>query len=368
MTSSPAVDPSTPFRWLSAGEGPVIDADVHVNVPSHEALSPYLSSLWRQVIAEREWEAPAGQDITYPPNAPSTCLEAWRPPDGRLPASSLDLVQEQILDPCALERAVLTCYYAVDSIRNPDWAKALASAVNDWLISDWFDRDERLVGSLVVPARSPEDMAAEIERVGDHPRFVQVLLPVRSDRLYGHRVWHPVYESVVRHDLAVGIHWGGTSEGAPTATGWPTWYVEEYAAEIQVYASQVTSLVAEGVFQRFPSLRVTVLEGGFAWLPAWLWRMDKDWKGLRREIPWVNRPPSEIVRDHMRFTTSPIDVPSVAELGLVLEWLQSDDLLLFSSDYPHVHGDDPALLLEAIPDADRRAKLLSGNARAWYRL
>lgn len=355
-------------RWRELWDGPVVDCDVHVNVPSYEALLPYLNALWKQVIAEREWRAPAGLDITYPPNAPTTCKEEWRPTDGRPPASSLPLLREHILEPLEVDRAILTCYYGVDSLRHPDWAAALASAVNDWLIAEWLEKDDRIVASLVLPARSPEDMVTEIERVGDHPGFVQVLMPIRSDRLYGHRVWHPVYEAMTRHDLVMGLHWGGTTEGAPSATGWPTWYAEEYAAEIQIYAAQMTSLIAEGVFQAFPSLRVSVLEGGFTWLPAWLWRMDKDWKGLRREIPWVTTLPSTLVREHMRFSVAPLDIDSVVELAQIVEWLESDDLLLFATDYPHNHGDDASLLLEAIPEPRRRAGLMAANARAWYRL
>ena len=55
------------------------------------------------------------------------------------------------------------------------------------------------------------------------------------------------------------------------------------------YQSQLTSLVAEGTFDRFPELRLALLESGFAWLPAFLWRFDKGWRGLRREIPWTRR-------------------------------------------------------------------------------
>lgn len=67
------------------------------------------------------------------------------------------------------------------------------------------------------------------------------------------------------------------------------------------------SLVAEGVFVRFPNLMVASIEAGFTWLPPLMWRFDKDWKGLRREVPWVDRPPSEVMRDHARMTIAPLD-------------------------------------------------------------
>ena len=58
-----------------------------------------------------------------------------------------------------------------------------------------------------------------------------------------------------------------------------------------IFEAQLTSLIAEGAFERFPELRVVLLESGFGWLPPLLWRLDKEWKGLRREIPWVKHAP-----------------------------------------------------------------------------
>jgi predicted TIM-barrel fold metal-dependent hydrolase len=347
--------------------GAVIDADVHINVPGLETLMPYLAPVWEQFIADRGWRGPANLAVTYPPGMPSTARPDWRPGDGRAPASDLSLLREHVLDPLDVEYAVATCYYAIDSLRHPDWAAGLASALNDWLVAEWLEKEPRLRASLVVPARSPSDAAREIERVGDHPGFVQVLMPVRTDRLYGNRMWHPVYEAMCRHGLAMGLHWGGTVEGPPGPTGWPSWYVEEYVAEQQVYTSQITNLIGEGVFQAYPELRVSVAEIGFAFLPGWMWRMDKDWKAVRREIPWLNRAPSEILRDHFRFCLAPIDAGPPAEMALIVDWLESEDLLMFATDYPHWHDDDVVSFLEPLPP-EMVPKVMAESARTWYRL
>jgi predicted TIM-barrel fold metal-dependent hydrolase len=346
--------------------GAVIDCDVHANIPSLDALFPYMDAVWVQWMRERGWLGPAGNSVVYPPGAPSTARREWRP-EGKPPASELALLREHILDPWQVEYAVVNCYYAVDSLRHPDWAAALAAAVNDYLIDNYLDKDPRLVGSLVLPARDPAAMIAEINRVGDHPGFVQAMFPVRNDRLWGQRIWHPVYEALVEKDLVMGLHFGGTTEDAPSPTGFASWYVEEYAAEWQSFAAQVTSLIAEGVFQAFTQMRVAVLEGGFTWLPIWGWRMNKEWKALRREVPWVDRPPLDILRDHMRFSIAPIDAGPPEQMAKVVDWLGSEDILMFATDYPHMHDDDIGEFLSILPDSTR-PKVMSETARAWYRL
>jgi predicted TIM-barrel fold metal-dependent hydrolase len=347
--------------------GPVIDADVHAVVPSFEPIFERLPPVWQQYARERGWRGPMNL-YTYPPGLASSARAEWRPAEPARPAASdVALLREHILDPWDVEAAIVNCYYGLDS-GHPDASAALASAANDWLIEEWLEQDPRLRASIVMPVRDPQAMIAEIDRVGDHPGFVQVLMPVRSGRLYGSRLFHPVYEAMARHDLVLGLHWGGSNDGAPpTPSGFPSWYAEEYVAEQQVYEAQVVSLIVEGVFQAVPDLRVAVLEIGFNWIPAWLWRMDKEWKGMRREIPWVDRPPFEILRDHMRFSVAPMDLGPTHEVAKIIEWLGSEDLLMFATDYPHFHDDDLGALLEATPES-MRPKLMAGSAREWYRL
>ena len=132
-----------------------------------------------------------------------------------------------------------------------------------------------------------------------------------------------------------------------------------------IFQSQLTSLISEGTFAEFPDLRMTMVEGGWTWLPSLMWRLDKNWKALRREIPWTARPPSEYIREHVRFTPSrSTRRPNPKHLRQIVDQLGSDDLLMFSTDYPHWHADDA----DGTP-ADRAAgradrKIMSENARA----
>lgn len=344
----------------------LIDCDVHVNVPNVDVLMPYLNDYWREHIRQSIFKGPV--ESSYPKNAPTTARPDSAPPDG-VPGSDLGLLQTQLLDPMNVEYAIVNCAYGIDGLHHPDAAIAFASAVNDWLIAEWLAKEPRLRASLVVPSQIPHLAAREIDRVGDHPGFVAVYLPVRAQHPYGSRIFHPMWEAIQRHDLVATLHFGGAPGNPPTPSGWPSYYIEEYTAMAQVFASQVTSIISEGVFDEFPRTRVTLAESGFTWLPPHLWRFDKEWHNLRRLIPWVTRPPSAYTRDHIRVTIQPLDAPPNPRfMADIVEQFGSDEILLYASDYPHVHADDP--LESFLPDlpAALAEKIRRENARAWYRL
>jgi predicted TIM-barrel fold metal-dependent hydrolase len=113
---------------------------------------------------------------------------------------------------------------------------------------------------------------------------------------------------------------------------------------------------------------VAFVESGFSWLPPFLWRLNKEWKGLRREIPWTTRLPSEYVRDHVRLTLQPIDGPAdPGRLLRAIDQLGSEELLMFSTDYPHWHFDRADEVIPAGLNESLKRKILSDNARAFYR-
>ncbi len=98
----------------------------------------------------------------------------------------------------------------------------------------------------------------------------------------------------------------------------------------------MTSLICEGAFAKFPGLKVVLLELGVTWLPSFLWRLSKFWRGVRAEVPWVDRSPADIVRDHVRLTIAPFDAPDDPDMiERMVDQLRSDDILLYASDFPH---------------------------------
>ena len=346
---------------------PVIDCDIHNEVSSVEQLMPYLADYWQDYIRGSAFSGPHAND--YPRGAPTSARPGSIPAEGGQAGSTLQLVREQALAPWNTEIGILNCSYRVQSVRQEDLAADLATAANRWQIDEWLTPEPRLRGSLVVPSQAPARAAEEIQRSGGHPQFVQVVIPVRSHIPYGNRYYDPLYSAAVEHDLVVGINFGGAPGNPPTPVGWPSTYLEEHAGMAQVFQSQVISIIAEGVFDRFPDLRIALIEGGFAWMPSLMWRLDKEWKGLRSNTPWVRRAPSDYIRDHMRLTVQPVGAPPDPRYILqTIEQLESDTLLMFATDYPHWHYDDNSEAWPVTLPEPLNANTWSENARSFYRL
>jgi predicted TIM-barrel fold metal-dependent hydrolase len=342
-----------------------IDCDVHPTVPGWAALTPYLEAFWRDSVEERG--IGTLESISYPPGAPLTARADFRGADTLAAASVADL--KPVFDRWGADIAILNCLYGIQLVFNEDMAAAFARALNDWIAKEWLDRDPRLRASIVVPLQNVEHAVDEIERRAPDRRFVQVLLLAMGEVPLGRRVLWPLYAAAERHQLPIGIHAGSAYRNPVTALGWPSYYIEDYAAQSQGFQSQVASLVSEGVFAKFPALKVVLIESGVTWLPAFLWRFAKFWRGIRTEVPWVDRSPAEIVRDHIRLTLQPLDGPDAPEeVERIIEHLRSDDVLLYSSDFPHWQFDGDAVMPAGIPPGLERKILVDNPLKTYNRL
>jgi predicted TIM-barrel fold metal-dependent hydrolase len=208
-------------------------------------------------------------------------------------------------------------------------AVAFTRALNDWLAKEWLDKDDRLRGSIVIPVQSVEKSVAEIERCAKDKRFVQVLMLVMGDTPLGKRAYWPVYAAAERLGLPIGVHAGSSYHNPPTSVGWGSYHIEDYVAQAQAFQTQLTSLIIEGVFARHPKLKMVMLESGFTSL-------------------------------------QPIDAPPEPQvLNRLFDHMQSDELLLFSTDYPHWQFDGNAALPEGI-SSDLVKKIMIDNPFATY--
>jgi predicted TIM-barrel fold metal-dependent hydrolase len=342
-----------------------IDCDIHPAVPGIGALLPYFDELWRDMIVLRGIDKLTLSLTSYPTSAPAAVRPDWRPPSGR-PGSDLALLQRQALDAFGSRLAICNVLHGGQLLHSEDMAAAFCSAINQWIVRELLDRDSRLRASILIPLENPAMAVEEIERRAGDQRFVQVLLYAMGEMPLGRRSYWPIYEAAVRHGLPIGVHAGSGYRHAPTSIGWPSYFMEDYVAQSAAFETQLLSLIAEGAFAKFPELKVVFIESGFTWLPAFMWRANKTWRGVRAEVPWVKDAPPDLIRHHLRLTLQPVDPPDDPKaFERILDQLGSDEMLMFSTDYPHAHFEGTNALPRALVGSIA-AKVLAQNALAAY--
>ncbi|SFJ91400.1 Predicted metal-dependent hydrolase, TIM-barrel fold [Paenibacillus sp. UNC496MF] len=343
----------------------IIDCDVHC-IPQHpEQIRKHVPAEWqnRFMMSNRDL-------YSHPIYVIRTDS---RPPSGLPPASDPDFLRKQLIDEYGMTHIVIIQRPFTNPIPNPAYATVLANAFNDWLCETWlgtYNHDGVFKGSICVSTQDVSGAVREIERLAGHPHLVQVVTDSGSAAAYGQSRFDPIYEACQRHGLPFAMHAGADGVGLSNlpSSGYPTHYMEWSACHPLSYQAHLVSMLVEGVFERFPRLKVVMVEGGVSWLPMLLWRQDTQYERFRSEVPWLKRKPSEYIRDHVRFTSQPIERPDKDKhLLKLLDLMDAEHILMFSSDYPHWDFDDPNYAFPKLP-ALMRQRIFYENAKELYGL
>jgi predicted TIM-barrel fold metal-dependent hydrolase len=363
---------NVPVREVKAAQRlAIVDCDIHPVPKTPKDVYQFLPQRWREHVetfGSHIRHALTGQ-LPYPRMMASGMRTDSFPEDGD-PGSDLPLMQSQHLDPNGVQYGMLTALSRGGmEERNLDLGAALSHAVNEWQVEYWVKPEPRLRAAIVVPQENAEAAVAEIERRASDPAFVQISLSPRSSQPIGQRHYWPIYAAAERVGKPLAMHVAGYGGGNPqSGSGWPTYYMQDHYAMTTNMQNNVVSLIFEGVFDRFPGLKVVMIEGGFAWVPSLAWRMDKVWERMRAEVPHVKRPPSEYLRENFWFTTQPIEEPQTPEhLRDICEWV-GWDRLMFSTDYPHWDFDNPALAFKFALTREEKDMVFRDNAKKLYGL
>lgn len=288
-----------------------------------------------------------------------------------LPGSEPTQIRDWLQHECQVDMAVLLPLTR-GLLPNLDLNAAIAAATNQWLAEEWLSTqgDVRLYGSIRVDPRDPDSAVAEIERWSKDPAMVQVAVPMQSEAPYGHRRYLKVWETAARRQLPVVVHAdGGSGIGFnPSPAARPKYRVEMEVLYPANFAYHLASLLAEGVFEQYPELTFVFADGGHDMLAPVIWRLDKDWRPNRADVPWMKRSPLEYVARNVRFCTNAYDRAEDEDLDR--EWMEvcmASTTLMFASNYPFRDASTQAHLA-SILDPEVATNVLGGTAKGTYGL
>jgi uncharacterized protein len=285
------------------------------------------------------------------------------------PKERLELLDAEGIDAVVLYTTVGLLWEA--ELDDAELSQAYTRAYNRWICEFCAD-SPRLVPTAHLSLSDPKAAAAELHRaVGEGARGAFVAPFTHDGRPLGHPDNDPVFAAA--QDLGVPFAIHPTFEPQWTkGTRMGSWeHIRELRLLATVSASdgvrhQFTTLFDYGVFDRFPDLKVVVLESGGGWIGYWLDRMDAVYGHtyIGTRVP-LERKPSDYFRERVWISCDPDErtIPALAAR-------YGADRFLWASDFPHAdHTPDYLKDLEELASAfdepDRR-RLLGDNVRALY--
>ncbi len=334
----------------------VLDADGHVT-ESYEQLAKYLDEPYRRRPLTFPWYAADGWDRRLVDKFHDWAgnAEQWL----------------KALDKGGMEQVVLfpTLGLFMSFLKDREWAVRLCRAYNTLLYEEFIRVSPRLKAVALLPVQDPEVAAKELRRAVSELGHVGGMLAADGSHVLGDARFTPIYEEAQRLDVMLGIHASGSHLGGAGVDLFPRFIQAHTCSHPFGQMRQLTSIVFEGIPERFPDLRIAFLEAGAGWAPYWMERMDDEYaKRGEVEAPALRKKPSDYVRSGKIYFSCEAD-----------EWLLPQALklvgenqIVYASDFPHWDHNFPGSIDEIrnrgdLTDAQKR-KVLADNCRRLYKL
>jgi len=353
----------------------VIDVDAHFALERLNNLIKYLDEPWRtRVAAEPGLMLPLSlgdrmvggrirrDDIPYPRQNEAVIARTGPMTPAKIPG-----VMERLGIDASIQINNALLLMGHLSVR--DLAVALCSAYINYMLAEVVDPAKGIYTCVVAPWQDPEEGAAIIHRVGAHPAVVGVCLTsAGANPPLGDIRYNPVYAAAQDHDLPIVYH----SAPGVTLTEGGSGYVDGFQRLIEAHSLgfllsnqiQLTSVILQGVPERYPKLKFVFQESGVFWAPALAYRLDGYYLKRGSEAPLLKALPSEYLLDRFYFGTQPIEEPkNPRHLEAIFSMMNGAEHFMFASDYPHFDYDDAsAITTLSFLSPQAKANVLAGNA------
>ena len=238
--------------------------------------------------------------------------------------------------------------------------------------------DSRMYGAAYIPFAFGEDIALKILKDAISQGFSVIMIDTiapKGKKAFTHPDFDIVWQEIQDNDVAITLHVGADNSWDPVPLSFynnggkvPAHKEGDAPRDALAYMGIsynaelfLASMIFDGVFSRFPKLRVGVVELGASWIISWMKHLDQSYRAFRRlqDLSQVKKLPSEYVQDHIKITAFPGE-----DIGWLLD-NGASDLLMFASDYPHHEGtDDPISRFEKTmisSSAEQKEKFYTSN-------
>lgn len=341
----------------------VVDTDVHL---SYDSLRAEVAKRMEQ--PHRGYVDPETGHDSYPAEGLGGDL-GGRKEMGIEDVSDPETIEKTLVDEFHIDHPIINTSVGLltDRIYNTERAIAETKAANDVLIENFLDYNDDFYGFITVPGRDPDAAVEEIERFGDNDQVLGVYLTMGSEfqlRPWGDPIYDKMYKALEDNDLVPAFHISYYPEPAVALRKAETKFTQTAIGPVWCSMLTITSLIAQGVPEKFPDLDFLILEGDITSIPHMMARLNRRYGEFRAELPLLEQSPEEYIRESFYFSTQPLgEFNNPQHMNQTLDMIGLDSIV-FSSDYPHFDFDHPTALDSFLQrfSQEERDRVLHQNA------
>ena len=279
------------------------------------------------------------------------------------------------LDREGIDAAVLypTQGLVIPSVRDPQAAAAVCRVYNDWLADFCNASPSRLIGAAAAPLQDPEAAVIETRRAVEklNMRAIFVRVTEYGDRFFCDPELDPFWAECQDLGVAIGLHPGAFGGSWCAALLYRNHAVPALGQHLSFAFDAMyglTAMVGFGILERFPRLKVAVLESGGGWIPHWMDRVDHFTGVHPDDTKHLSLKPSEYFNRQCYISYDPDEHTLPIMVDLI-----GEDRIIWATDYPHLDVTAPNTVeelvdnIESLPEATQR-KIMGDNAVKLYQL
>lgn len=264
-----------------------------------------------------------------------------------------------------------TILFLVPQDPRPDLDVACCTGYTEFMLDKILGKYDDILTTVPAPARTPSKAVELIEKAGNEKNVVGVYILSSYEKHAGDDSYFPIYEIAQEKRLPIIFH--GDPELSGLYGSFHTYFPINALSFPIGLIKQLTGLVSEGIFERFQHLKFAFLEGGLAWVPWIMHRLDLVYMEKRRDAPLLRKLPSEYIADRCFVGTQPIEtIPSPARLKWLFDFFRERGMmknLVYCSDYPHPDWDAPSAVHQpGFLKEEEKRMILGENAKHLLRV
>jgi len=345
-------------------DGIAIDAEVHVDAPAGD-VAAYCDQPFRRRLQS---------DSAFPKDLGSD----WRVKDDTLADGQLTSVADvrsRVCERFGVDHPVLSLATGIQKLPNGDVASHLMRAYNDYLLDQYLD-GSTFHGLAEMSPQQPENAAEEIDRMGDEKQIAGVMIGTTgAPKPLGDPQYDVIYRAAEENDLPVVYH---SASGPHFRHDFPkqnqglrSSFPVDTLSHLWSQTLTFSSLVVQGVPEKFPGLDFVFQEVGLSWVPYMTWRLNKEYSIQKPQAPLLSQSPEEYVNDSCYFAYGSLGSPlESSDLATVVDIVGSDSIV-FSTNAPYTGVDDGDALsaeLSTLFGPDEREEVLYETPRSVFDL